>query len=828
MKVMLAAQLRDERARLLADDTLRGVEFGRALSDALDTVLTRLLAEVEVPGRWSLVALGSYARRELCPASDVDVMFLHDGRGAVSEAVNGLWYPLWDAGFVLGHSARTIKEALALADGELDSLTALLETRFVGGEAALCDELAEKARRLAQRRRRRVVEALAGAADVRREHPGPVAEMLEPNLKDGAGGLRDAQALEWAGWSVGPDGMATLVERGYLQADDAKRLAAARARLLDVRVALHRVTGGRSDLLALQDQDAVAASLGLDDADELVREVASAGRAISWVAADVWSRLRTAERGPIGRLARRDRPLAAGVVLRDQRVHVAADATVDTALVLRAAAAAASHRADLERATLERFRLEMTGPTWAGEERAAFVALLRAGRPAVPVLEALDHVGVLERLLPEWGRVRSLPQRNAYHRFTVDRHLLEAVADCAALLDDQGFDGDVARRARPDLLLLGALLHDIGKGLPGDHSTAGADLARRVARRIGLDAPGVDTLVWLVRQHLLLAETATRRDLSEEATVMRFGRAVGHAERLDLLYALTVGDSRATGPAAWNPTKAALIRELFLKTDALLERGVVDSPFAARRRNALIGLLGRHDAESYLDAMPPAYTAAFDPEVAAHHRQLLLAGRLAVEWGEHADGRYECTVVAPDRTGLLATVAGVLALVGFDIQAAAGYSHRDGMALEVFTGVDRFGRLGDDDGRQAVERSLADALRGALPLEDQLRERADRYRRPTASVADGVEVLVDQEASDFATVVEVHAPDEVGLLARVAAVFAELQLDVTLALVATLADRVVDVFYVRDANTGKVRDPAVLDRLRAALDEGLTADLTAS
>jgi [protein-PII] uridylyltransferase len=825
---MPATGLRDERARLLDDDGLRGAEFGRALSDSVDRALGGLLAEVDVPCRWALVALGSYARRELCPGSDVDVMFLHDGRGAIGEAVNGLWYPLWDAGLVLGHSARTIKEAIALGDGELEALTALLDTRVLGGDAALCDELTVKARRLAQRRRRRVVEGLATAADVRVEHPGPIAEMLEPNLKDGSGGLRDVQALAWAGWSLGDDGMATLVDRGYLQLEDADRLAAGHARLLDVRVALHRVTGSRSDVLALQDQDAVAERLGVHDADVLVREVASAGRAISWVAADAWSRLRAAERGPMGRLARRDRRLADGVVLRDGRVHVDVDATVDTALVLRAAAAAAQHGADLERGSLERFRLELGEPVWGGEERNAFITVLRAGRGAVTVLEALDHVGVLVRLLPEWERVRSLPQRNAYHRFTVDRHLLEAVAQCAALLDEEGIDGDVARRARPDVLLLGALLHDIGKGLPEDHSAVGAAMARTVADRIELDGAGIDSLAWLVERHLLLAETATRRDLSEEATVMRFGRAVGHAERLDLLYALTLGDSRATGPAAWNPTKAALVRELFLKTDALLERGVVESPLATRRRRELRQLIGAEDADAYLDAMPAAYTAAFSAEVAAHHRQLVLAGRLRVEWSQHTDGRYECTVVAPDRTGLLATVAGVLSLSGFDIQAAAGYSHRAGMALEVFTGVDRFHRLGDTGGRERVEQMLRDALRGALPLEEQLRERADRYRRPASPAANGVEVLIDQDASDFATVVEVHAPDEVGLLARVAAVFADLALDVSLALVATLAERVVDVFYVRDAFGDKVDDPAMLERLRTALDQLLIADLTPS
>ena len=252
----------------------------------------------------------------------------------------------------------------------------------------------------------------------------------------------------------------------------------------------------------------------------------------------------------------------------------------------------------------------------------AFVALLAAGRGAIPVFEALDHLGVLVRLLPEWEHVRARPQRNAYHRFTVDRHSLEAVAECAAIRASGDLDGEIACRAPPDLLLLGALLHDIGKGHTADHSEVGAGTAAAVAARIGLDDHGTDVLVWLVRNHLLLADTATRRDLSDPATITRFARAVGDSERLDLLYAITIGDSRATGPAAWSTSKAALVRELFVKTDNLFEEGVVVSETAAVRRAELGALIG-HEADEYLDAMPPAYTTAFPVEVLARHRELI-------------------------------------------------------------------------------------------------------------------------------------------------------------------------------------------------------------
>ena len=739
----------------------------------------------------SVAAVGSYGRAELSPGSDVDVVLLHDDDANVAEVADRLWYPLWDAGFVLGHTTNTVKEEVALAERDLPALTAWLDARYVTGDRELFADLVGRIRRLAQRRRARLIDDLRSAAEVRREKFGLVAEMLEPNLKDGSGGLRDAQSLSWAGWTLGePGGWPVLVEQGYLRAGDPGRLGEANARLVDLRVALHRVTGSRSDVLTLQEQDAVAAETGAQDADALVRDLASAARAIAWLVSDVFARLEATERGPGGRVSRRDRDLGGGVVVRDGRVAFSAEAGVDATLVLRAAAAAAGLGASFDRASLERSQ-EIGVVEWSAEAREAFVSLLRGGRGAVPVFEALDQAGVLTRLLPEWDRVRSLPQRNAYHRFTVDRHLLEAVAECAALLDDDGFDGEVARRARADLLLLGALLHDLGKGMDGDHSVVGAEAAVALARRLGVDEPDVATLDWLVRHHLALADTATRRDLSEEATITRFGRLVGTSDRLDLLYALTVGDSSATGSAAWGPTKAALVRELFVKTDSLLELGVVGPGLEAHRRETL-----------------------------ERYRPLLARGELAIDWSDRDDGLLVCAVAAPDRTGLLALVAGVLALFGFDIRDAAGYI-ADGMALEVFDGADRFGRLADPEGRDAVVVAVRGALTGELPLEEQLRARIRRYRIPDPG---DVAIVVDEDASPSATVVEVHAPDHVGLLAQVASTFADLGVDVRTAKVSTLGERVVDVFYVHDAAGNKITKQLTLDQLRATLLARLTSE----
>ncbi|HEX5586125.1 MAG TPA: ACT domain-containing protein [Acidimicrobiia bacterium] len=807
----MSAALRAARDGLVGDTSLRGVEFGRALTTLVDDALRDAASTLDASGQWALVAMGSYARGELCPGSDIDVMLLHAGgrrSTGLGDDASRLWYPLWDAGFVLGHSARTTKEALALADRDLDALTAMLDTRLVAGDGGLALDLAQRVRKLAPRRRGRLIDDLAGGAAARLEQPGPIAEMLAPNLKDGGGGLRDTQAPGWVGWALEPDGAVrdpwdTLVAQGYLRAGDVERIRAARDLLLDARVALHRVTGGRSDQLTLQEQDAVAALVGADDADAHLRALGAAARSVVWITGDMWTRLQSTERGPSGR-ATGERRLDDHIALRDGRVTVISGAVLDTALVLQLAARAAELRAPFDRDTLEAMA-SVEPIEWTPPARDAFLALLRAGRGAIAVFEALDHVGVLVRLLPEWERVRALPQRNAYHQFTVDRHSLEAVAESVAILDDDtdggGFDRDVARRAPADVLTLAALLHDVGKGTPGDHSVVGVDIARSVATRIGLDDDATDQLLWLVRHHLLLADTATRRDLDDDATILRFAAEVGDSQRLDLLYALTLGDSLATGTAAWNRAKAALVRQLYSKADGLLAGG--DIVGDARRADDVDALLARHAG-------------------------LLAARETAVEWEQLDDDMLRCTVVAPDRTGLLATVAGTLALVGLDIGAASVVTEDDGgMAIERFIGQDRFGRLETDAERSDASAAIVAVVSGDVALDEQLRARARRYRRPTVHPDQReVRVVVDTEASAHSTVVEIHAPDDVGLLARVAAVFAELGFDVTKALVSTVGDRVVDVFYLRDGTGAKVSDALAVDSLRATVTARLTTEVT--
>jgi [protein-PII] uridylyltransferase len=828
--MVIAARLREQRAAIMADTTLQGREFGIALAEVIDESLRSAFAEIDADKDVAIVALGSYGRRELCPGSDVDVLLVHNFRNrkqvaTVREMTERLWYPLWDAGFVTGHGARSVKDSIDLADSDLDALTALLEIRHVAGDDALTTELERKARDLAQRRQGRVLRALADGAEVRKLRPGPVAEMLEPDLKEGAGGLRDVHALEWAGWALGaPGGTATLVERGYVTTDDMERVGAGREMLLDLRVALQRSTGSRSDRLALQDQDAVAAAHGAPSADALVRDLSRVARDIAWIASDVWMRLRATLEGPGGRAARGDRLLAEGVFLRDGRVHVEidADGSVPTLRTLEAAAEAADLDVPFDRASLTRLRATAM-PTWDVWQRAAFLRLLRAGYRAVPVFEALDHEGVLVQLMPEWEHVRFLPQRNAYHRFTVDRHLLEAVAECAELLDAgdaaeisrDDVDAVVARACRrPELLLLGALLHDIAKGRPGDHAEVGAETAETVARRIGLDSEGREILIWLVRNHLLMAEVATRRDLSDAAVADGLAEACsGDAERLRLLYLLTIGDSRATGPAAWNPSKAALVRDLFVKAAAAIERGA-SVALANDRHDDLAARVGDERATALLARLPDSYLLAFEVDQMVEHLELLEADARPLVHCRHDKGYVVVTVVAADRAGLLATLSGALTIAALDVVDANLFGTTDGLALDVFRAADPFGRVESDDSR--VARTITAALSGELDIAARVEERRRAYQHREAAPG-GASVELATEVAEHDTVVEVAADDDTGLLYRLASAFARSNVDVRVAKVATLGSRVIDVFYVRDAAGAKVDDLAALEELRSVL-----------
>jgi [protein-PII] uridylyltransferase len=467
-------------------------------------------------------------------------------------------------------------------------------------------------------------------------------------------------------------------------------------------------------------------------------------------------------------------------VLRDGEVTLLAGAPVsaDTSLALRTAAVSAELDKPMARATLDRLSVEAVVPegVWPPETLNALLRLLGAGRPAVAAIESLDQVGVWVRYLPEWAPVRNKPQRNAYHRYTVDRHLVETAAGAAQL---------TRAVTRPDLLLLGALFHDIGKGQGGDHTDIGIAMVRALGPRLGLAEADAAVLQGLVRYHLLLPDVATRRDLDDPATAAGVAAAVGDQETLGLLAALTEADSLATGPSAWSPWKAGLVARLVALTAATLE--------------------GR----------PPPDTR---PAMLGPEQQALLASGGLHLW---ADGG-RLTVAAPDRAGLLAIVAGVLTLARVTVRTAATMSDpATGMALLRFEVAPAFDTLPDWN---RVRDELAAALEGRFVLGSLLEERERHYarhRRASVPALPDVRVLVDNSASAASTLVEVRAPDRGPVLFQVANALAESGVTITCALVNTLGAEAIDVFYVQTVEGTKVDDPDDQQRLTAAVTQAL-------
>ncbi|MFF6998140.1 [protein-PII] uridylyltransferase [Streptomyces sp. NPDC008313] len=732
----------------------------------------------------ALVAVGGYGRGELSPRSDLDLLLLHDGTDtdAVAVLADRLWYPVWDLGLALDHSVRTPAEARRTAGEDLKVHLGLLDARHLAGDpgltaglrtAVLADWRDQAPRRLPE---------LRELCAERAERQGELRYLLEPDLKEARGGLRDATALR-------------AVAASWLADAPREGLADARRRLLDVRDALHLVTGRATDRLSLQEQDQVAAELGLLDADTLLRQVYEAARTVAYAGDVTWRevgrvlksravrpRLRALLGG--GRPTAERSPLAEGVVEQDGEVVLARAARPerDPVLPLRAAAAAAQSGLPLSPHAVRRMAAARPLPTpWPAEAREQLVTLLGSGRPTVEVWEALEAEGLITRLLPDWERVRCRPQRNAVHIWTVDRHLIETAVRAS----------DLTRRVgRPDLLLLAALLHDIGKGWPGDHSVAGETIARDVAARLGFDRADVAVLATLVRHHLLLVDTATRRDLEDPATVRSVAEAVGSQSTLELLHALTEADALATGPAAWSSWRGSLVAGLVERAAAVLAGDAPEEPEAAPTAEQ------ERLAVEALRTGGPVLSLRTQTEPPAGEKAGETLGEGA---GDPEPLGVELLIAVGDRPGVLPAVAGVLALHRLTVRTAelrtlglpdavpGSVLLLDWRVAAEYGSLPQAARLRAD---------LVRALDGSLDTASRLAERDAAYPRRRGTVAPPPRVTVAPAASRHATVIEVRAQDAPGLLFRIGRALEDAAVRVRSAHVSTLGANAVDAFYV--------------------------------
>ncbi|WP_427383421.1 [protein-PII] uridylyltransferase [Janibacter sp. G56] len=749
--------------------TAAGAGHGRR--EALSDVTTRWLAQRYAEatqgrrlGGVALAAVGSLGRRESGPLSDLDLVLLHDGRSLPSDEVAALadriWYPIWDANLKLDHSVRTVGECRQVAGADLTAAVGLLDLAHIAGD----EEVVSAARSTVAHdwranARRRLPELLEKTA-YRHSRHGDLAQSIEPDLKEAHGGLRDMTVLRalTSAW---------LTDRPRGEVDEAYR------RLLDVRDALHVVTGRGRDRLGREDHDAVAALLGHEEADDLLTEVSSAARTIAWALDSTTRRASQSQRARTLRVGPRKprlRILGHGLFEHDGEAVLRSAQLVgtDSLLPLRAAAVAARANLPLAPQTLTNLAASPDLPEpWSDAARDLFADLLAAGPGLVPVWEGLDQVGLIERWIPEWVSVRSRPQRNAVHRHTVDLHLLEAVLEASSLTRDV---------SRADLLLVAALLHDIGKVRGAhDHSETGAKVAATIVARMGMSQRDQATVTLLVRQHLVLMELATRRDLDDPATMSAVADAVGgDLETFELLRALTIADARATGPKAWTEWRSSLLEQLTVAARARLDATPSDVP-------------------------DPALSAP--AEISPEVFESVATGRPHVTVTA-VDGGYSVIVTDRDRLGLFADTAGLLAAYGLTIRRARLQTH-DQVAVDEWT-VESPG--GDPPEPARIVAGLVRLGGGDRSALGSLEKRRAAYGPGTPGWSPSRALVVPRGADD-ATVLEVRTQDRPGLLHVLGLTFARLGLTVRSAHISTHAGQTLDTFYLQEFG-GHTMSPA--------------------
>jgi len=751
-----------------------GTRERRNRSNEGDLLLSSLFKESGAnPREVAIAAVGGFGRGELSPGSDLDIVIIHTGSvsdSELSELVNKILYPLWDKKIKVDHSVRTRSEMRSAAENDLKVAMGLLDIRLICGNPDLVDSVQVDALESWRKNSKNFLPQLEASLTERHQRMGELAYLLEPDLKEARGGLRDITALRAIATSA-----AIAVPIG--------RVSVAESILANVREALHIASGRDKDRLLFQEQDKVAEILGYADADVLMSEVAQAARSVDYLLDSTWYRLAQKGGDGVGRFFKRVRTtsLSRDISISKNEVVIGGDAdfALDPVIGLRAAASAAQIGLPISMDSLEKLSVSLSSgigllPTpWPRDARENLITLIGAGSAMVQIFEALDQEEIIFHWIPEWKAVRSLPQRNVLHRHTVDRHMVETAVHAAAL---------TRKVHRPDLLLFSALFHDIGKGTDEDHSERGVRLIEPLAQRIGFSREDVETIKLLVKHHLLLSATATRRDLDDPATISSVAEVIPDLQTLELLHALSIADGEATGRAAWTEWKASLVAELVTK----VELAITDN------------------------------TVAPQPELSDSQRFKAESGHLAVTIQDR-DNVYAIEIVVPDKTGLLSTVAGVLNLLRLDVRSARTKSHGNSAVMQWIV-------IRDPHAPVLTEKVLHNELQAALDnkssLARRIEERIEAYAQlPTIPVPDPI-VDVFADAATDATIIEVRSHDRPALLFGIGDSITKSNIDIRSAIVTTLGAEAIDTLYVTEIGGGSLspaRAEEVATRLRSAL-----------
>lgn len=741
----------------------------------LSTLFNAALLEVGIARQdeVAIAAVGGFGRGELAPGSDLDIVFLHKGNLSeqdLSDIINKILYPIWDKNIKVDHSVRTRSEVRELAHTDLKVILGLLDIRLVCGSADLIADVQVDALEEWRKNSKHRLPELEASLLQRHQRAGELAYLLEPDLKEARGGLRDITAIR-------------AIEKSGAIEIPMERISVAESLLSNVREALHIVSQSDKDKLYFQEQDKIALHLSFKDADFLMSEVAKAARSVDYLLNSTWYRYAHKGKDSSGRFLRKVRTTSISrdisVSNKEVVIDVDADLALDPSMGIRTAAAAAQLGLPISMDTLARLSQSLKSGVghlpnpWPRDARENLISLIGAGASMVQVFESLDQEEIIFQWIPEWETVRSLPQRNVLHRHTVDRHMVETAVHAAALTREVH---------RPDLLLFSALFHDIGKGTEEDHSERGARLIEPIAARIGFTPEDIVIIKLLVKHHLLLSATATRRDLDDPATITSVAEVIPDLQTLELLHALSIADGEATGRAAWTDWKASLVAELVKR----VERAITDN------------------------------TVAMQPELTEEQRRKAEAGLLAVSI-ENRESVYAIEIVSPDKTGLLSTVAGVLNLLRLDVRSARTKSVASAAVMEWIV-------IPDPNAPPLSESKLHEELSRALEskssLQERIQARIDAYAQlPSIPVpAPIVETFLD--AATDATIIEVRSHDRPALLFGIGDSITRSNIDIRSAIVTTLGAEAIDTLYVTEIGGGPLtpeRAEEVATRLRTAL-----------
>jgi [protein-PII] uridylyltransferase len=866
-------KLEEQRLRMAHRGGASGRATTQARSFVLDTIVQRAFRAAAWPGNGgeflgsvknicAVVALGGYGRCELAPYSDLDLLFLHTGRRAAQmrQLTERVLRLLWDAGLTIGHSFRTVKECLAAARTDTHLQTALVHTRLLAGNGALYDCLAATLTQARRKASAAAIAAVRAAQGERYSKFGADVCLQEPNVKEGAGGLRDLHMALWVGYAkTGGTSLADLCAHNLISTHEQKVAERAYEFLLRVRYGAHLLAGRKMERIALDLQPALAAEFGYTSTEHLLasekfmRDYYRRARELHLFSATVLARATAPEKRPARwfSLPSHTGPVAEpfsikeGLLeLEDAQLFTHSPLALFDAFALgQAARVPFSHNlAEATRRSLVQVnRAFRTSEATAG----AFLNLLRRRGRVGHALRLMHEVGFLGRYLPEFARISLLIQHDLYHHYTIDEHTLKVVE----ALDELNNSKDRRRaqlRAVFDevadvaLLYLALLLHDIGKGHEGGHVARGVQLAARICQRLQLDARAAAQVVLLVKHHLTMAHISQRRDLTEPRVAADFAAQVGTLDNLNMLLLLSYADMNGVGPGVWSEWKGSLLWELYERTRTQLAGGAVavngPAELAQLKEKIVTALQGEFppsEVERHLALLPERYAHNVRPETAATHLLLtkqLAADVCAVRWTERGRAGTELTICAHDRHGLFADIAGTLTAQGIEILSAEINTREDGIALDIFMLREAATRHAvEERKRLTIERALRASVRG----ENDVAARVEKWRtahaprrRPTAQhtrTRNLPRVVCANEAAQFATVVEVCAADEPGLAYKIAHAITVLEIEIVYAKLTTEKSDAFDVFYVTD-NAGR----RLTEAAARALETALTAKLAAT